>query len=215
MKGREGMEKKKLKWGQTPWDNLSREDLLKTIWRMWSVNNRLYRLWKSAFFNECLNAYILKQAVFVETMNLDKFKCNTDEPEKFSLFYAKGGCGGAALEMYRQVYQEVAENFDMNSLTFFAYADDLLFERNGFDFVSGGWVICPKCHSMAGRNDQSLVGDKCDTRGCDGVLRKLQMEDLRDPAEPHSCAHCSNYAKINGALPDFCPECGREEIGND
>lgn len=44
----------------------------------------------------------------------------------------------------------------------------------------------------------------------------LLVSELRQPVHPiTTCPHCQLFELQTGALPDFCPDCGREEIGND
>lgn len=164
-------EKITLEWGQTPWDNLSREDLLKEVWRMWLVIERLNGLALDHVFYEKYNRGI-----------------SDDTPiEIVSPFYSKEGRGGAALEMARQVINPILEKYDQENVyrSFFRYSPDLLF-KSEYRMIGAGWTICPVCGVMIGDREGEYVGKPCrETRFgkpvCDGVMRRLEWSDLKRP----------------------------------
>lgn len=170
------MRKKKLKWGQTPWDDMSREELLKTIWRLWVALDRSNGILQSMLFTTCIQEGI-----------------DAKSPQAFeaiSPYWGKEGMGGAALEMVRQAVDPIQNQVDGETMfrSFFRYADDLLFDQNGFCFIGSNWVVCPKCNCMYGSRRGDMVGKKCSDHPfgkeeCGGVFRKLQWEDLRPTKE--------------------------------
>ena len=150
---------KRLEWGQTPWDNKSREELLFNVKQMYgalTALNSVCALVKagsesSPFWND--NGVNMK------------------------------GSGYRALELARQVLVPIHKEWDSEDIyrCYYRYAYDLLFESEmGF-----GWVVCPKCKTMYGRsyNEGSQVRKKCSdvfpATSCDGILRLLSWEDLK------------------------------------
>jgi hypothetical protein len=144
---------KELKWGETPWDNLSREELLLEIKRMYSA------------------LVSVKSALSMLSF-----------PEGLPYFSIRG-TGGRALEKARQVLQPIHEKFEGSAIysSYFRYADDLLFERGEYR-IGSGWAVCPECGVMLGEtgDGKSSVGEKCrhGKKDCDGVLRPIQWSDL-------------------------------------
>lgn len=151
---------RQLEWGQTPWDNMERQELLQEVWRMFAA------------LRSCESI-------------LDNIKF-FDERGSPSPFWSQEGRGGAALEMAHQAMHATQEYDDENlSRTFFRYARDLLFERNGYRMIGSAWVVCPVCGAMYGElvSGETSEGMRCDMkpggdRGCSGVLRPLEWGDL-------------------------------------
>jgi hypothetical protein len=146
---------KKLKWGETPWDNLTREELLREIQRMYSA---------------CVSANsALRLASRGETHG----------------FWGTGGTGGEALEKARQVVDETESDFDGEQIyrCFYRYADDLLFDHSKYR-IGFGWAVCPVCGIMfgSGGDGSPAVGRTCKSfmphQECEGVLRPLEWKDL-------------------------------------
>lgn len=150
---------KLLAWGQTPWDGLSKEELLKEVWRMYVA---------------------LQGALGI----VNQYR----HLSSHALFWTKEGRGGATLEESRQALARL-NRYDSESVyrSFFRYASDLLFDANGYDMITWGWHICPKCRAMWGSKTRDMSGQQCTempggARQCDGVLRPLQWSDLRGEA---------------------------------
>lgn len=143
-----------LKWGQTPWDDLSKEELLREVQRMYCALSGTYS--------------ILLQ---------------DQRDGANSLFYGYEGRGGRALEMARQALSRM-ENYNPENVyrSFFRYAYDLLFDNNPNARIGSGWLVCPKCGGMIGDRTNDKLGARCSVAGlksdCDGVLRLLQWSDL-------------------------------------
>lgn len=96
-----------LKWGQTPWDNLSREELLREVQRLWSALEST---------SSCLRIMRASQSG--------------------GGYWSPDGSGGRALEKARQIQEPIKEQYDDEQVyrAFFRYADDLLFEGVGSDW---------------------------------------------------------------------------------
>lgn len=145
------MAKRKLNWGETPWDDLSREELLREVQKLYSA---------------------LDAARSVMTI------VSKSNP---SGFWRGTGSGRLAIEKCAQA-QERARMFDSESVyrSFFRYADDLLFEGMGCD-----WVVCDRCEGMWSNiapEGKDLVGEpcrNCDRKGIDSPLRKITWDDLK------------------------------------
>lgn len=151
--------KKDLAWGETPFDEFSREDLLR----------------------ECQRMYAALEALRT-TARLIQIR------EEHSPFWGRSGTGGRALEMARQVLEPIQSRYEPETIfrSFFRYATDLLFDSStGFD-IGFGWAVCPECGDMFGRDGRgrSAVGDSCASHWpktnapCSGVLRSLEWQDL-------------------------------------
>lgn len=156
------MRKKTLKWGRTPWDKMTRKELLFEVKRMYSallsVNSELR---SCSFF--IINPY----------------------------YFGKTGGGGRALEKARQVLESIHNQYkegDMSLYTvFFRYADDLLFDRSTGYRIGSGWAVCPVCGMMISENGEgeSMIGKPCEmgAKDCPGIFRALSWEDLA-PEKP-------------------------------
>ena len=154
------MSDRKLEWGQTPWDDMTKRELLLEIWRMYS-------------------------AIVALNCSLNMSKIGADR----SPYWGIEGSGGIALEKARQILDPIHEHFDDEQMyhCFFRYAADLLFDRSEYR-IGFGWSMCPKCGWIVGEtmNGESQNGKYClDVlySQCDGVLRPLQWTDLRKDIE--------------------------------
>lgn len=112
----------RLKWGQTPWDNLSREELLRELQR----------------------AY----AALTATNGALAMMCEKGK----SAFWGRGGTGGDALEKARCVIETTEERFDAEDIyrAFFRYATDLLFPEAKWH-QGPGWRTCDHCSTETNR----------------------------------------------------------------
>lgn len=179
-------EKKRLKWGETPWDGLSREELLRECQRMYAAlqsaqsvikNCRISSLWHR------LPAGIQQDDVHEALESLAKVDG-----------YWGYGVGGKTLEEVRQALSR-ADEFDSEDVyrSFFRYATDLLFEDRGGMHIGFGWDVCPECGVMIGRSgdgkrhggmackDTATFG-RTDGKVCPGVLRPIEWSDLKPAA---------------------------------
>ena len=159
------MRKKSLKWGETPWDNMGKDELLREVQRMYSAARSLYAI------------------VRMDADMREHFGGNT-------VYFGKTGVGGAALEKGRQVIDALFERYkegegDVYS-SFFRYADDLLFDTStGYEFLRKEWHICTKCKTMLGENPRGkkLLGARCSDvfglKDCDGTYRLITWDDLK------------------------------------
>jgi len=149
----------RLRWGETPWDDLSREELLREVQRMYAAVNAMYSALAIVSHGDV------------------------------SGYWGPDGSGGRALEMGRQIEEPLRDRYgDTMFRAFFRYAIDLLFEcRPGFR-IGYGWVVCPVCGQLSGDYEGgSHIGKRCadllprpgPTGGlCIGVLRPLEWSDL-------------------------------------
>jgi hypothetical protein len=150
------MNEKSLEWGQTPWDNLSREELLREVWRM----------------------YLALRAT-------DTVMAQFQYGHEASPFWSPGGTGGKAAEMLRQILGPLHEQFSSGEMydRFFRYAGDLLFDGSTGYRTGHGWAICSVCGAMYAGAGEPPIGQSCGSRpmgepGCQGVFRLLQWEDF-------------------------------------
>lgn len=149
-----------MKWGQTPWDNMSRDELLREVQRMYSA---------------------------IVSLNSALGLCAHGERGGY---WGTNGTGGSALEKARQILEPLHERVDSESIyrAFYRYADDLLFESNGYD-IGSGWVVCPVCKTMYGDgpNVKQVAETPCKDKGlypnCEGILHTLTWADLRPSEE--------------------------------
>lgn len=144
----------KLKWGETPWDDLPREDLLREVQRMFSALESARNVLR-----------ILKAAA-----------------DPTSLFWSQQGSGGRALDHAEQVADALYAAYDAEDIyrSFFRYATSLLFDVPDEE----KWVVCSFCGRMwSGRDTAQRIGTPCTeflipTGTCTGVLRWLEWGDL-------------------------------------
>lgn len=158
---------RELKWGETPWDAMSRDELLREVQRMYAALGSLGNV-----------ARMTKHA-------------NPDSP-----YWGKDGSGGRAIEMERQIAASLSE-YDGEDMyrSFFRYAYDLLFDQSNGYRLGFGWVICPECGQMVGSTYKgdgvyvSNAGQPCAKHGigkpdCVGILRPIEWSDLAPSQEP-------------------------------
>jgi hypothetical protein len=153
---KEEKEPKKLEWGESPFDNMTRDELIRHCQRLYMANERLQ-----------------------DVANL--FRANdTENP------FWKSGRGARAVEMGKQAVDLVKVGFDAESLhrNFFRFAADLLFEdRPGLE-IHSRWVACPKCGHVLVPAKESLRFDGVECKEvvpnttCDGLLRPIEWVDL-------------------------------------
>lgn len=153
---------KELQWGETPWDSLSREELLREVQRLYSA---------------------VQSARSVLAML---------RQEQRTGFWGWRGSGGTALDKAEQCVDRVETVFDRESIyrAFYRYADDLLFDCSQHD-IGFGWGLCPVCKITIGRGSDGLptAGRLCAEylpKGCPGILRPLTWEDLQPKKEEKS-----------------------------
>lgn len=149
---------KRLDFGKTPWDDLSREELLRQVWRMFSA---------------------LESADLV----LRFFKARTRKDDPYSPIWDEQGNGGQVLGRISQIIDPVYEEYDEESVrSFFRYATSLLFDVPDQE----KWIICPVCGDMWS-NAVRYIGWTCSqfparqNSECKGVFRWLEWDDLLNP----------------------------------
>jgi hypothetical protein len=167
--------KKELEWGETPWDDLTREELLKEVWKMFSALQSA-----DTVLNQIVNNRFFQQA-FVEGDDYLTTKAKIETLATADPYWGKG-TGARAVEKVNQAIAE-ANTFDNLYGSFFRYADDLLFKRKA-QLIGDGWAVCPKCGTMLGETSsgESSVGKTCEFGGdsaCGGIYRPLEWSDLR------------------------------------
>lgn len=146
---------KELEWGETPWDNLSREELLREVQRMAS-------------------ALITAQS----TIKMMRVGNETST-------YWTQGVGGSALHKIDQALHLANEYESENLYrSFYRYAVDLLFDCSVNRYIGFGWAVCPVCGTMFGETPDgvSSVGTPCAThlnKECPGILRPIEWGDLQ------------------------------------
>ena len=113
---------KTLKWGETPFDSLSRDELLLLVKKMY------------AFVTNGRSCLSIQRAV-----------------DPSSAYWGRSGSGGIAIAMADQIIDSVEAGFDSENVyrSFYRYARDLLFDSSEFD-IGAGWVVCVECGTMIG-----------------------------------------------------------------
>lgn len=162
--------KRRLRWGQSPFDAMTKKELLHEVRRMYG-------------------AIIASYSVMGMASGVD-----SNHP-----YWGSDGSGGRALEMLRQIHDDVEPNDRIAEdvyKCFYRYANDLLFDRSAGYRIGFGWAVCPKCGRMwgdsylSGGGKVSNVGSICrDMHNgtldqCDGVLRPLAWSDLDPKKDP-------------------------------
>lgn len=143
---------RKLQFGETPWDDMPREQLLRETQRMYAalIASRGV-LWISQRDNE------------------------------YSLYWKRGGCGGEAVEMVEQALSPYYDRehsgggYEPAYNSFFRYAVDLLFDGCG-----SNWMVCDN-GDMVGSYEGKVhtVCPLCRDRGKGEVsMRPLKWSDL-------------------------------------
>lgn len=150
-----------LAWGCTPWDGMTREEMLREIERMYSALTSLY-------------------SMVSQTRAIDLEYHGRNE-----IYWSTEGAGGGAYEKARQIMEPLRGKYeDEIYRSFFRYADDLLFQRNGYRMIGHNWDVCDTCGVMYGESvsGESQTGRRCADIGwrknCPGTMRKLQWADL-------------------------------------
>lgn len=150
-----GKLKQDLEWGQTPWDDMTREELLVEVWR----------LYEAAI--ACSSA-----------LSMSRSLSQDGHP-----YWSRRGTGGLALHLAEEALsglRECDEYRERIYRCFFRYATDLLFSPD----AGSGWWVCEKCGDMWGSPLGGVERrDKCERTECGGQkLRPLRWDDLRKPA---------------------------------
>lgn len=150
-----------MQWGQTPWDTMTKDELLREVQRMFSA---------------------LESAKSV----LGILKVQNEA----SSFWGIRGSGGRALERAAQVIDPIYETYDAESVyrSFFRYAASLLFdvadEEKWIICPTCGSM-------WSGKETMQYVGSACSaypiesSSTCMGILRPLEWKDLTK-LEDHS-----------------------------
>jgi len=155
-----------LKWGETPFDRLSREEMRTLLCRFYSALNSTRGV---------LHAAELLQM----------------QAEAKSPYWGPDGLGGRALAKAHQALNPVHAEFGGEEAVwraFFRVADDLLFDSSKYR-IGSNWAVCPKCGVMIGGTPDGIspAGTACaGTRrsgGCSGTLRKIEWSDLEPKRE--------------------------------
>lgn len=151
-------EGKSLNWGETPWDNLTREELLRHVQRLYCAADAA-------------------RSILHSTAAM-----------QWGAYWSQEGSGGRALQKTEQACDIAVNGFNKEDIyrCFFRYAADLLFEGLGAGWAV--CPLCGQMIGKAGDGWPATGRKCSDFRnGCDGVLRLLTWEDL-DPAKQTSSA---------------------------
>jgi hypothetical protein len=140
---------KELRWGETPWDGLPREALLREVQRMYA-------------------ALVAARSAL---------KCLSDPSSSF--WSPLVGTGGLALVKIQKAVGPVEGEWnDGNEVaydTFFRYANDLLFGPE----VGHGWAACDGCpHLLGGGDAAGKPCVFCAKDGRRAIRRPLEWKDL-------------------------------------
>lgn len=153
-------EPRRLEWGQTPFDELSREELQRQCQRLYAAAESLTSIVKM---------------------------CQAGQ--EYNLFWTRGP-GGRALEQGEQALEAARQDFHRGDIydSFFRYACDLLFTpRKPHLRMGKEWVVCSQCAQMVGSLETNYSGRNCadvaswrpeGQAPCSGVLRPLEWSDL-------------------------------------
>lgn len=140
-----------LQWGETPWDGLSRDELLREVQRMYAAIVALETTAKLCSFQQ----------------------------EQSPFWRSTAGTGGRALEHARQVLQPLHTKYTSENIyrAFFRYATDLLFDGVGSQWAVCDQ--CGEMLGTI-EGQASKIGEPCAPPfGCgNGVMRKPQWKDL-------------------------------------
>lgn len=140
-----------LEFGETPWDKMDRESLLREVQRMYSAVSSLH-----------------------SALSLCKGPLGPNLGPYWKLY----GSGGQALAKGDHIIASIEANYNCDEVyhAFFRYADDLLFTRGmGFN-----WQICTKCRAMIGNKDlEGKPCKDWLLPHCDGMMRPIQWSDLQ------------------------------------
>ena len=146
---------KELKWGETPFDNLSKKELLYLVKKMYS-------------------------AVYTAQTVLNILKRH----ESDSVFWQKGS-GYEVLEKINLCIDPILQEYDSEDIyyAYYRYANDLLFRRElGFNWVICS--ECGSMIGSENTNErQKRIGQRCDEilkkYKCNGIFREITWDDLQ------------------------------------
>ena len=168
---------KKLNWGETPWDDMSREELLREVQRLYSAADAAHVTIRSLARNEIW----LRFGEVLQRDGKDDLGERISELLEQDRYWGKG----AGARVLSKLQQATAVAVDPESLyhSFYRYADDLLFADQKELGIGRRWAICPDCGVMLG-NGGAKVGKSCSFLGagetdCQGFFRWLTWDDLR------------------------------------
>jgi hypothetical protein len=165
-------EQAELEFGETPWDKMSREELLREVQRMYAATTGLYSVVRMSKATDQIRAGMGPES---------------DDPP--NPYWGKSGVGGNELEKARQVIDPLDDRYGSGNIyrAFFRYANDLLFEDNGYEMIHDNWMVCPECGAMYGSRykmiERPCASEPFGKPGCPGVLRKLQWSDMEKKGE--------------------------------
>lgn len=151
---------KELKWGETPWDDLTKKELLREVQKMYSAINSA---------NSCL------KLLSSNGMN--------------SSFWKTEGTGGHALNKCTEIINNLHENYSAEDIyyAFFRYVDDIFFEFKSDGWVvcnkCNKMVGSTRTKEKTIDNDGKKCTDVIPGKKCEGVLEKLtwkHMEKIND-----------------------------------
>ena len=147
------MAKREYKWGETPLDDLSHEELL-------IVAKRLYMATTAA-----------RGAMgMVANISHDEY------------WTARNGAGAIALERCKQALRAIdGKRSEPAQHTFYRYAGGLLFDHSEFN-TGDPWLICGTCGNLictANPNVQPGQSCRIGPRECQGIYRLLTLDDLK------------------------------------
>lgn len=150
-------EANELQWGMTPWDNLSRDELLREVQRMYAA---------------------------VVALETTAKLCSIRE-ENSPFWRSTAGTGGRALEHARQILEPLHTKHGAEHIyrAFFRYAVDLLFEGLGSQWAVCD--ECGQMLGTS-EGQESQIGKPCSGPfGCGkGVRRALEWRDLELQKQP-------------------------------
>lgn len=157
-------ELKTLSWGETPFDDMSREELLRHCQRFYAACESMV---------SCL-------AIIRAGDEYHRGKGNNP-------YWGPGGSGAHGLAQGEQALDAARVGIDSESIyrSFFRYARDLLFESKGEMRLGFDWYICETCKVMTGacgdERGTDRTGQSCsDTfRKCTGTIRRITWDDLK------------------------------------
>jgi hypothetical protein len=145
-------QKIELTWGHTPWDDLTRDELLREVQRMYSANLSMVSALSIASHGDT------------------------------SGFWREDRPGGLALSKGRQVRALVESKYNAESVyrAFFRYADDLLFQGAGFGWMVCD--RCGDCYGAGPEGEKPTRCIRCGgIEGVESPLRPLTWDDLKPP----------------------------------
>lgn len=157
---------KALKFGQTPWDDLDRDELIHHIERLYMATVSLYGVAR-----QC--------------------KASDERESGLRSYWGVGGNGGNSIEEGRQAIEAAQNGYDEESIyrARTRYSRDLLFEDTDYTMVRWDWAMCPVCKRAIGRgpDGQTHYGKRCRdamplNNNCNGILRHLTWDDLQPPS---------------------------------